>query len=304
MPTEMTRTEGLRRRTWGLRMAVYVALFMVMIVGVIYVLTRSNNGGESGEPSRFAAVHRFETADFHSLAVDEEGTVLFGHHNGVQMSNDGGDTWSVLIDTPNWDAMSLAFDPFDPERVYLAGHNVYLISEDAGASWNEAGASLPGLDLHAFAVSPNDEGRLYAYSVGQGLYRSSDGGGSWDLVSSDVPLGTSALVELPDGTLLLAAADSGILRSADGGETWSASREGIDIGVIFTIKADPGGQRVYAGTDRGVFVSTDGGQSWTGTALDDIWATGIGVDPADPLQLYVINSIGYLYRSDDGGETW
>ncbi len=220
------------------------------------------------------------------------------------LSSDGGDTWDVLLEEPNWDAMTLAFSPFDPEHVYLAGHNVYVISEDAGASWNEAGAGLPGPDLHAFAVSPNDEGRLYAYSVGQGLYRSSDGGGVWDLVSADVSLGTAALVELPDGSLLLAAADSGILRSEDGGKTWSASREGIDIGVIFTIRADPTGQYVYAGTDRGLFVSTDEGRSWEGTALDDVWATGIGVDPVNPLTVYVINSLGYLYRSDDGGETW
>ncbi len=304
MPTEMTRSESFRRRTWGIRMVGYALLFIVVITGTIYLLTRSNNGDESEEPSRFAAVHRFETGDFHSLAVDQDGSVLFGHHNGVQTSDDGGDTWSVLVETPNWDAMSLAFDPFDTERIYLAGHNVYLVSEDAGVSWNETGSDLPGLDLHAFAVSPNHEGRLYAYALGRGLYISNDGGRSWELLSVDIPLGTTSLAELPDDTLLLAAADSGILRSEDSGKTWSLSREGIDIGVIFTLRADPTGQRVYAGTDRGVFVSTDGGRSWTGTALDDIWATGIGVDPADPLKLYVINSLGYLYRSDDGGETW
>lgn len=285
-------------------MAVYATLLIVAVAGVLYLLNRSDNGGESGEPSQFAAVHRFETADFHSLAVSPEGTVLFGHHNGVQMSSDGGDTWSVLVDTPNWDAMSLAFDPFDPERIHLAGHNVYLASQDAGISWDEVESDLPGLDLHAFAVSPNHEGRLFAYSLGNGLYISDDGGGGWELLSADVPLGTTSLLELPDESLLLAAADSGLLRSEDGGKTWSQSRDGIDIGVIFAIKADPAGQRVYAGTDRGVFVSTDGGRSWAGTALDDIWAIGIGVDPADPLKVYVINSLGYLYRSDDGGETW
>jgi photosystem II stability/assembly factor-like uncharacterized protein len=220
------------------------------------------------------------------------------------MSSDGGTTWSVLIDTPNWDAMSLAFDPFNPERIHLAGHNVYLLSEDAGISWNEVASDLPGLDLHAFAASPNHEGRMYAYALGQGLYVSNDGGRTWDSLSTDVPLGTTSIVELPDDSLLLASADSGILRSEDGGKIWSQSRDGIDIGVIFAIKADPTGQRVYAGTDRGVFVSTDEGRSWTGTALDDIWAIGIGVDPADPLKVYVINTLGYLYRSDDGGETW
>ncbi len=300
----MKQTESLRRRTWRVRMALYAVLLVVATVGVLYLLTRSDSGSENGGPGQFAAVHRFETGDFHSLAVDQEGAVLFGHHNGVQISDDGGDTWSVLIEEPNWDAMSLAFDPFNPERIHLAGHNVYLVSDDAGISWDEVESDLPALDLHAFAVSPNREGRLYAYAMGHGLYASIDGGRSWNFLSADIPLGTSSLVELPDSSLLLAAADSGILRSTDGGETWSQLREAIDIGVIFTISADPTGQRVYAGTDRGVFVSTDEGRSWKATALDDIWATGIGVDPADPLKVYVINSLGFLYRSDDGGETW
>ncbi len=304
MPPEMTRTENLRRRTWGVGIAPYALLLIVAVAGGLYFLSLFDGADESGAPSRFTAIHTFETADFHSLAVDQQGTVLFGHHNGVQISSDGGDTWSVLLEEPNWDAMSLAFDPFDPGHIYLAGHNVYLVSEDAGSSWHEMESDLPGLDLHAFAASPNDEGRLFAFSLGNGLYSSNDGGKAWELLSADVPLGTSSLVELPDGSLLLAAADSGILRSEDGGKTWSASREGIDIGVIFTLAADPQGERVYAGTDRGVFVSTDGGNSWTGTALNDIWGIGIGVDPTDSLKVYVINTLGYLYRSEDGGETW
>jgi photosystem II stability/assembly factor-like uncharacterized protein len=199
--------------------------------------------------------------------------------------------------------MSLALDPFNPERIYLAGHNVYRVSEDSGSSWDEVQTDLPSLDLHAFAASPNRQGRVYAYAMGQGLYVSDDAGRTWTLFS-DVPMGTSAVIELPDNTLLLAATDQGILRSEDSGVAWDPSRTGIDIGAVFTIRADPAGGRIYAGTDHGVYVSTDGGETWTPTALNDIWGIGIGVDPTDPLRLYVINSNGLLYSSSDGGQTW
>jgi hypothetical protein len=274
-----------------------------LIGAIAYFLMQSDNGGDLGGASRFSAIHRFETADYHSLAVDPDGRILFGHHNGVQVSADEGESWTDLVDQPTWDAMSLALDPFNPERVYLAGHNVYRVSEDSGSSWIEVETDLPSLDLHAFAASPNRKGRVYAYAMGQGLYVSDDAGQSWTLVS-DVPMGTAAVAELPNGTLLLAATDQGILRSEDSGATWTPSRAGIDIGAIFTLRADSAGERIYAGTDHGVYVSIDDGETWKQTALDDIWAIGIGVDPTDPLELYVINSNGYLYRSGDGGQTW
>ncbi|MFQ5473970.1 MAG: WD40/YVTN/BNR-like repeat-containing protein, partial [Dehalococcoidia bacterium] len=234
MPASGGTKESFGRRTWGVRGGIYAAILIALIAGTLYVVTRSGGGGDIGGSSRFPAAHRFDTVDYHSLAVDPGGRLFFGHHNGVQQSTDSGESWEALIERPDWDAMSLAFDPFNADRVYMAGHSVYRISEDGGTSWQQPQSSLPALDLHAFAASPNEEGRLYAYAVGFGLYVSDDAGQDWALVSDDVPFGTSAVVELPDGAMLLAATDKGILRSEDAGKSWTSSRSGIDIGAIFT----------------------------------------------------------------------
>ncbi|MEO7667457.1 MAG: hypothetical protein ABIU97_10565 [Dehalococcoidia bacterium] len=305
-PTD-TRRENLRRRTWGMRMALWTVLFAATGVFIVFVVLSGGNSDEDGVPeSRFDPIHKFGTADYHSLAFNptEENVVLFGHHGGVQMSQDAGENWETVIDEQGRDAMNLVYDPFSPETIFMAGHNVYYRSSDAGQSWQEVTTDLPGLDLHAFAASPAHEGRFYAFSAGYGLFQSDDAGSTWALAVPQAPQGTNSIVELPDGTLILGATDQGILRSDDGGATWTQSRNGIDVGAIYAVKGDPAGERLYAGTDYGVYVSTDGGSTWSKTSLDDTWVVAVGVAPNEPLSVLAINRNGQLYRSTDGGETW
>lgn len=303
---EKKRQQGLRRETWSLRMGIYALLFVGVVGLVAYVLLSGGSGQDGATSSRFEAVHRFDTADLHALAFDpaDPQDVLFGHHGGLQKSIDGGESWGTEIDQANWDAMNIVFDPFSPDIIYAAGHDVLFKSTDAGANWEPLRPNLPSLDLHTFGASPADEGRLYAVPAGMGLYASDDRGETWQLVSEDVPPGSNSIVELPDGTLLIGATDQGILRSDDGGHTWSSSRQGIDVGAIYAIRADPDGRRLYAGTDHGLYVSTDGGSTWLATALDDTWVVVVGVNPADPMNVLAINRNGELYRSTDGGQSW
>lgn len=189
---------------WGLRVALWLSLSVAAITIVAVVLL--SGGDDGGAPSsRFAAIHKFNTADYHSLAFDtsQAGAVLFGHHGGLQMSQDGGESWETVIAEDGRDAMNLVYDPFTPRTIYMAGHDVYYRSDDAGSTWERVESNLPGLDLHAFAASAAKEGRLYAYSVGNGLYSSEDGGALWKLVTPEAPQGTNSIVELPNGTALL-----------------------------------------------------------------------------------------------------
>jgi photosystem II stability/assembly factor-like uncharacterized protein len=286
-----------------------MALWAAALIGAVAVagflfLSRGGKDDEAAS-SRFESVHTFETADYHSLAFHPTADMaLFGHHNGLQRSEDGGNTWETVVDEANWDAMNTVFDPFAPETIYVAGHNVFFRSDDGGETWGDVEADLPSLDLHTFAASPAKNGRLYAIPAGQGLYTSDDGGEQWSLVSEDVPPGSNSILELPDGTLLLGATDQGILRSEDGGKTWSQSRTGIEVGAIYAIKGSPKGERLYAGTDHGVYASADGGRNWTATALDDTWVIAVGVSPSDPNTVLAVNRDGELYRSSDGGASW
>jgi photosystem II stability/assembly factor-like uncharacterized protein len=312
--TATTNSGGPRRvHTWwshpGNRNKVWLGLLaaaLVVLVGMLVVLRSSGDGDAPMTSGSQPSLYRFETTDVHALAFDpsNELRLLFGHHGGVMSSDDAGRSWRDLVNEPDFDGMNVVFDPQRASSLYVAGHNIFSRSEDGGETWQPVSSNLPGLDLHAFAASPHNPGRFYAFAGGQGLFVSEDGVSSWRPLWPDAPPGTHSLVETTGGTLVLGAADRGILRSEDGGGSWDSSRDGIEDGVIFTVKGDPTGTRLYAGTSVGLFASLDSGRSWSATALDDTMVISVAVNPADGLNVMAIGRDGSLYRSTDGGATW
>ena len=109
------------------------------------------------------------TPDYHSLIVSpgDPQTIVLGTHDGLYRTQDGGRTWSSYT-LPGQDAMNLARAKSDP-TIWTAGHNVFAKSEDGGETWADLRPdTLPSLDLHGFAVDPNDPARLFAAVAGEG----------------------------------------------------------------------------------------------------------------------------------------
>jgi hypothetical protein len=126
------------------------------------------------------------------LAVAPDGQTLYAGtaQHGVYKTIDGGGSWAqanaglpggALVD-------ALAIDAGDPQTVYAGtwGQGVYKTA-DAGGSWSPMNGGLGDLQVYALALDPGDSHRLgsgtpqvvYASTFEQGVYRSSDGGGSW-----------------------------------------------------------------------------------------------------------------------------
>jgi len=80
--------------------------------------------------------------------------------------------------------MAIAVSPADRATLYVAGHDVFLISRDDGQTWQPVEHDLPGTDLHAFAQDPTDPQRLYALAAGAGIFASIDGGRRWSELPS------------------------------------------------------------------------------------------------------------------------
>jgi photosystem II stability/assembly factor-like uncharacterized protein len=283
-------------------LAAVVALTAAVLVAV--QTGRDSGGGEAAGP-----IATLRTGDFHSLAFspDNADTVFFGYHNGVMHSDDGGRTWRALVERPNFDAMNLAVSRADPRRVYLAGHDIFQTSADGGASWQPVAHTLPGTDIHGFAMSPDDPNRLYVFVVGHGLFGSTDAGRTWqrlgalppDVMSLSVPAGGA-------DTLYAGSMRAGVLRSSDGGRTW-APVAGLGR-MVYTVAAGSGaGQTVFAGVDGGLYRGTNGGAAWEKLSFPGENAVAIAVSPARPevvLAIAVKDRQGMVYRSEDGGRTW
>jgi photosystem II stability/assembly factor-like uncharacterized protein len=295
---------GLLSGRWGSVIAGASVLFgAALLAAVIYVgVSRGEKAVDGGPavPAEAEAAGLPDTPDYHSLLVapgDPDALVL-GTHNGLYRSSDGGRNWTAAS-LSGQDAMNLARTGQDV--VWAAGHEVLAKSEDGGETWEDMRPDgLPGLDVHGFAVDPRDARTLWAAIAGQGLYRSTDGGRSFSLVSREVGAGVMALGVTPDGRVIAGDMQQGVMVSADGGKSWKRMHEAGLMGLAINPK-DP--RRILA-TGPGILLSRDGGKTWDEALALAEGAGPVAWAPSAPQTAYVVGFDKTLYKTMDGGETW
>ncbi|HEV2262197.1 MAG TPA: hypothetical protein VGR69_07935 [Candidatus Rubrimentiphilum sp.] len=272
---------------------------------------------------------------------------------GIWKSTDYGRTWNPIFDGQDTGSIgALAVAAGDPNIIYAGsgeglrrpdlsvGDGIYK-SVDAGKSWTHLGLR-DGQQIAALAVDPKNSDRVFAAVLGhpygpnneRGLYRSTDGGASWQKVlGKDENTGAvTVLIDPRDSQIVYAALwasrnppwrlrdilqlwqQGGLYKSTDGGTTWSQLTTGLPaaIGRIGLAIAPGDSSRIYAwvNDDRscGIYASSDAGTSWTKVNSeqrvcsrgDDF--SGLAVDPSDRNIVYAANT--QTYRSVDGGRTW
>ena len=210
---------------------------------------------------------------------------------GVFRSNDGGKTWQkVLYKDENTGAIDLAFDPQNSQTIYAA------LWQTRRPPWN---------------VYPPANG------PGSGLYKSTDGGTTWNqLAGHGLPsegLGRIGIAVAPTGSnriyLIVDAKQGGLYRSDDAGQTWKLMDfehriwgRGWYFGGVTVDSKDP--NTVYV-ANTSLYRSRDGGKSFTsfkgapgGDDYHSLW-----VDPGNPDSMILASDQGVVISVDDG-HTW
>jgi photosystem II stability/assembly factor-like uncharacterized protein len=167
--------------------------------------------------------------------------------------------------------------------------------------WTGLGG-LPGGKVKVVAADPADPQLVFAGSERAGLFRSLDGGVSWQAVTG-LPRQAAAQVVVfdPRGTRTAIVGLGGqAFKSEDGGESWTPLTGGPFDGSLLSLAFAPNHPEVvYGVSSNGVFRSADRGATWEQRTVPFVAAGALAVSPFDPDTLFVD-----LLRSSDGGRSW
>ena len=270
---------------------------------------------------------------------------------GVFRTTNGGTTWTAEFQhQPVLSIGALAVDPTNAEVVWAGtgegnvrnnvsfGDGVYK-STDGGAHWTHLG--LAGtLQIPRIVIDPRDPNTVFVAAMGnpwkdspdRGVYRTTDGGKTWQKVLYIAPgVGAADLAMDPVNPNVLYAStykyrrtpwsyddggpEDAIYKSVDGGTTWTRlSGHGLPTGPVSRIGlavAPSQHDRVYAaiGSSEGVmWRSDDAGATWTRVSDDQeadvraFYFSHVAVDPTNPEHVFTLSM--FLMDSHDGGATF
>ncbi|MGH9775324.1 MAG: WD40/YVTN/BNR-like repeat-containing protein [Candidatus Acidiferrales bacterium] len=271
---------------------------------------------------------------------------------GVWESFNSGETWTPIFDHQSIASIgAIAVAPSNPKIIYVGsgeadmrsqisyGNGVYK-STDGGKTWSHLGLDDTRQIGRALVDPRNPDvvfvaalGHAYGPSPDRGVFRSTDGGATWQKVLyQDENTGAIDLAFDPQNPQTIYAAlwatrrppwsiyppanlpGGGLFKSTDGGATWQPLTNGLPtegLGRIGVAVAPSDPHRVYAIVDArkgGLFRSDDSGATWSLLDADPrIWGRGwyfcnVVVDPQDSGTLYISNTS--VYRSTDAGKSF
>ncbi|MDH3589469.1 MAG: glycosyl hydrolase [Gammaproteobacteria bacterium] len=243
----------------------------------------------------------------------------------------------------------IAIHPQDRSIWYVAvGSGGVWKTANAGTTWTPIFDNEGSYSIGCVTIDPNNPNTVWVGSgenisgrhvgFGDGVYRSLDGGESWQnmgLNKSDHigmiridPRNSDVIFVAAQGPLWSPGGDRGLYRSSDGGKTWIqilADGEYTGVGEVHLDPRNP--DVLYAttwqrhrtvaalmdgGPETGIHKSTDGGDTWTeltkGLPEVDMGKIGLAISPQNPDVVYAAIETtrrkGGFFRSADGGATW
>jgi len=164
--------------------------------------------------------------------------------------------------------------------------------------------------VYNVVADPADPAILWISTGSGGVFRSGDGGSTWESRSKGITNDPVYQVELDpnDPQRMWAVGFDALYDSQDGGASWQAVT-GCGSAPPFAMAVDPRPNgAIWVVTWTEVVVSRDRGSTWT-VALPRsrgsiMYPVAVGLDPSDPDRVFVLDQVDILFHSDDSGETW
>lgn len=251
------------------------------------------------------------------------------------------DQWHDMRAYPNGFNEALYLKRMDEQKTLISA-NIQNRAVDLTQTWLHEGPGNIGGKFNVLRKSPVDDDVIYAGATNGGIFKTIDGGTSWNPIFDDMAylaVGSITIDPLNANTVYVGTGDknfgggshigNGIYKSTDAGSTWN--QIGLEqTGIITELVIDPiNSNTIYAATlgnpyektnERGVYKSTDGGLNWNNVLFlsDSSGVIDLIMDPSNPNVLYAsgYNRINLpyqskvsgpeskIYKTIDGGTNW
>jgi photosystem II stability/assembly factor-like uncharacterized protein len=243
----------------------------------------------------------------------------------------------------------VAIHPSDPNTWYVAvGSGGVWKTVNAGTTWKPVFDSQSSYSIGCVTIDPSNPNVVWVgtgenvggrhVGFGDGVYRSADGGATWEKRGLERSEHVSRIVVHPgepdtlwvaaQGPLWSPGGERGLYRTTDGGKSWAKVLGGGDWTGVTDVVIDPRDpDRLFAATwqrqrtvaaylgggpESGIHASTDGGRTWTklagGLPTGNLGKIGLAISPQRPDVLYAAIELdrrtGGVWRSEDRGASW
>ena len=294
---------------------------------------RSGDGGESwGRAGITSGLHSDALVrDLANHAPDRPGIVFAGTDKGLYRSDDAGQNWQI-VETPMSGSCvwAVTVDSADPSLMF-AGTGTpnpcgVFRSTDGGKTWEkrpvEIAETCPNVGVPrvtGIAIDPVNHRDVWVGLEVDGLRHSGDGGDTWESINGAIPnpdVHNVAVTGGPPKTVVVVV-NNDVYTSDDNGANWDR----LGIREVFPMTY-PRGIMVQPEKPNVIFVTIgdttpgrtgtimrtkDTGKTWENLSLPvepntAMWT--VNIQSTDPQVVFAGSRYGYLYRSDDGGDSW
>ena len=295
-------------------------------------IMRSGDGGESwGRVGITSGLHSDALVRDLANHPDRPGIVFAGTDKGLYRSEDAGQMWQ-LVDTPmsGSSVWAVTIDNAD-SKLMFAGTGTpdpcgVFRSTDGGKTWEQRPVDIaeecPNVGVPrvtGIAIDPTNHRDIWVGLEVDGLRHSSDAGDTWESINGAIPnpdVHNVAVAGGPPKTVVVVV-NNDVYTSNDNGANWDR----LGIREVFPMTY-PRGIMVQPESPNVIFVTIgdttpgrtgtimrtkDTGKTWENLALPvepntAMWT--VNIQTTDPKVVFAGSRYGYLYRSDDGGDSW
>ena len=230
---------------------------------------------------------------------------------------------------------AIAIDPADDTHcTWIAGaaSGGLWKTTDCGETWENISPDLPNLSTNSIAQAASNPNVIYVgtgevfagnttFVRGEGIYKSTDRGSTWELLPStvgndDFQSVNRIQVDPTNENIVVIATNEGVFKSTNGGSSWnmqydSPNGTGVTYRAVQDLQVDPTNFNIqYAGVNGlGIIKSTDAGDTWniSSDGISEGVRFEVAVSPSNPNIVYTSTFSGentLLYYSDDNGSNW